>query len=439
MLEEMIYMFSAYITDIVKLWLFLWGIMKLQPLHKKRIYYHVSILQVVFFFVTGIFIEYSNEVMLFRILVAILSIVFLFEGNYFKKLSYSLLAYLLILILDGSTIEIFNIVMEAMNITIRNDNILKYVYNIVNIFTIGSVALIRSRKKTSGSIHISKKIYALLFAGTTIGVITLAALSVSSNDKIHDGARKLILVATIIVIIVYTIICFMIVYVTESRDNYKALSVINQNVIESQQQYYSLVNEKQQEMRSIRHEMRNHLACINSLYQAGKLKEMDQYINQLVETAATTDDLFHTGNDIVDAILNDAQSKYSNDNIIIRLQGGFQKDTMIDPMDLCVIFANLVSNAIEAILRIDKEQSEVAYIDIEIKSYKDDLFINVSNPVDLAVVMKDGKMITSKPDKDRHGFGVKNIKQRVEKYQGEAIFRNENNQFFVEINMKNRV
>ena len=36
-----------------------------------------------------------------------------------------------------------------------------------------------------------------------------------------------------------------------------------------------------------------------------------------------TEDLFDTGNDIVNAILNDAQSKYKSQRIFLRLTGGF--------------------------------------------------------------------------------------------------------------------
>ena len=299
--------------------------------------------------------------------------------------------------------------------------------------------LFRKRKnKESRQLHISKQVYALLFAGVATGFIILATLLVRSNDAATEVARRAMVIVSIIVVVTYIAVCLMIVIVAESRDNYKALSLINQNIIESQQQYYVLVNEKQQEMRSIRHEMKNHIACIHALYQANQLEEMERYLKQMVETSDNTDTLLDTGNDIVNAILNDAQSKYRKDNIIINLEGGFPEQLKISAMDLCVIFANLVTNAVEAIIRMDREQGIQSLINIKINSYKDDLFIEISNPTDGNLEYHNGKLITSKSDKNLHGFGIKNIIQRVEKYQGSYTFRIVDNMFLVEIQIKNK-
>jgi signal transduction histidine kinase len=293
-------------------------------------------------------------------------------------------------------------------------------------------------RKSKVQVHISKRIYALLFAGAGTGILILTALLIRSNDAVTDNARKAMIIVTIIVVISYCAACLMMIIIMESRDNYKALSLINQSVIESQQKYYILVNDKQQEIHSIRHEMKNHLACINGLYKSNKLQEMEEYIKLLIDAADTSAELFDTGNDIVNAILNDAQSKYRKDRIMIRLEGGFPAELKIAPMDLCVIFANLVTNAVEAILRMERNQDDISYIDVKIRSFKDDLYIDMSNPVGKKVGTQNGKFITTKKDKNLHGFGVENIKQRVEKYQGTSNFTCENNLFYVEILMKNR-
>jgi sensor histidine kinase regulating citrate/malate metabolism len=183
--------------------------------------------------------------------------------------------------------------------------------------------------------------------------------------------------------------------------------------------------------------MKNHLACIRSLYQADKLSEMECYINELVETSNIQIDLFDTGNDIVNAILNDAQSRFRKDNIKIRLEGGFPQELYVTPMDLCVIFANLISNAVEAVQGMENVQNSIRYIDVKISSYKNDLYIDVKNPTDKNIRLSGGSLITTKKDKTLHGFGIKNVIQRVEKYRGTYHFKLENNQFYVEIIMKN--
>ena len=53
--------------------------------------------------------------------------------------------------------------------------------------------------------------------------------------------------------------------------------------------------------------MRNHIFCISSLYNQNKKTELEKYLNELIEQTKMLPELFDTGNDIVNAILNDAQ------------------------------------------------------------------------------------------------------------------------------------
>ena len=44
MRNEIVYVFSAYITDFIKLWLFFWGIIKLSPVKNKNVSFVVGII-----------------------------------------------------------------------------------------------------------------------------------------------------------------------------------------------------------------------------------------------------------------------------------------------------------------------------------------------------------------------------------------------------------
>ncbi len=431
----------SFATEYMKILLFLWGIMNIPFIKNKKALCFILLGQTIIIFVTSLFRdEYPDEMMFFRALLVMISVGLILQGKFFQKLAYSMLLYIFILFLDLCYVGLFSLIIDMTGAEVTDSSIVNYAIDIIDLTLISLIIFLRRRKKISNTqIHISKQIYSLLFAGIATGLITLASLLVRSNDATTEVARKAMVIVSIIVVICYIGVCLMIVIVAESRDNYKALSLINQNIIESQQQYYVLVNEKQQEMRGIRHEMKNHLSCIYALYQANRLEEMEQYLNQMVETSDNTGILFDTGNDIVNAILNDAQSKHKKDNIAINLKGSFPEKLYISAMDLCVIFANLVSNAIEAIIRMDRESDIMSDIDIKISSYKDDLYIEVTNPMEGKLEYHNGRFLTLKRDKNLHGFGIKNIIQRVEKYQGTASFKSDNDRFFVDIYMKNRL
>jgi flagellar basal body-associated protein FliL len=429
---NMAYVFFSGLTDITALILTLWGIMNIPfTKNKKRIALVVTII-LVMIISAGIYSNINHEIAIICVTsISIIVVCFLFKDNIFKLIAYSLLAYLLAVFLSGCLSAICTV------LNMNTDSVfMHYLYNIMVDLILAVIALVK-RKKSSLQIHISRKIYTLLFTGVGAGMMIIAGLVVETNSKIGDRARRITIVIIIIIVISYCAACIMMVFITESRDSYKALSQINQRVIEAQQQYYTLVNEKQQEIRSIRHEMKNHLACIHGLYKADKLDEMEQYITQLIETSEVSSDLLDTGNDIVNAILNEAQSRYRKERIAIRLEGGFPPQLHIAPMDLCVIIANIISNAVEAIQRLEQKEEEFHYVDMKISSFKNELYINVRNPIDEKIHIVNGVPVTSKKDKDLHGFGISNVIQRVEKYQGSFQFHIENNEFCVEISLKN--
>ena len=436
---KLIHEFYSYGMDFITEWLILWGFINLPRTHKKRVYLITGILQSIMVIVTTFFLQdYPDTVMLVRIFSVVFVMTFLFEGKFFKKMAYALLVYILLIFLFFCLTSFITTVIDISEDTLVHTPIPNIVLHLLNILIILLFIYIKRHiTKSKQIIHISKRIYFLLVTGTVTGIMLIAAFSNSVDNARSDQSKRIMMIVILVTVIVYVVACILMIVITDSRDNYKSLSIISQNIIESQQKYYTLVQEKQMEMRSIRHEMKNHLACIYGLYKSNKLKEMDEYIRQVIEASDVTEDLFDTGNDIVNAILNDAQSKYKKESIAIRLQGGFPEELFVSPMDLCIIFANTVSNAIEAILLMEREDKDVKYIDIGIKSFKEDLFIDIRNPISTKTEIDIGKLNTIKSNKDIHGFGVKNVIQRVEKYNGAVNFRIENREFFVEIELKN--
>lgn len=438
-MNNIIFVLYSYLSDFGKVWLVLWGIMNLTPMKKKRVYIIAGIIQMAILLFCGLYqTKNDSNVTIFCSVMVFIAASFLFEGRIFKKLAYSLLAYTLILFLDICIVGLGSVIYKYPEQGNKYYDITTFFYNTFNLFTIGLFIWIKKKSKKFFPVKISKRIYALLFTGAGTGMLFIAALLESLDRNLSNTGRRTLVIITIIIIVTYCAACFMMILITESRDNYRDLSLISQSVIESQQKYYMLVNEKQQEIRSIRHEMKNHLACIRSLYQTGKLQEMEEYMNEMIESSNGTADLFETGNDIVNAILNDVQSRYHKEHITIRLEGGFPAQLYIAPLDLCVVFANIITNAVEAILRMNRKAGEESYIDVKISSFKEDLYIDINNPIEKKAEVINGTLVTSKKDKSLHGFGVANVIKRVEKYRGSYKFRMENKQFYVEIFLKNQ-
>ena len=92
------------------------------------------------------------------------------------------------------------------------------------------------------------------------------------------------------------------------------------------------------------------------------------------------------------------------------------------PTDICSIFANALDNAIEACERADEDER---LIKLQIRKSGQFFNIKLSNTytetdgkLDLGKLFNAKERITSKEDKNLHGYGTQNIRSAVEKNDG---------------------
>ena len=117
------------------------------------------------------------------------------------------------------------------------------------------------------------------------------------------------------------------------------------------------------------------------------------------------------------------------------MEGTLSESIFITDFDLCTMFSNLLSNAVEACAKVQGRNRQIR---LEIRDMQDILIIELENsvdePVDIPVI---GEM-TTKKDKENHGYGVRNIQETVRKYGGKMEFENrEGNCFRIRLRFEN--
>lgn len=185
-----------------------------------------------------------------------------------------------------------------------------------------------------------------------------------------------------------------------------------------------------QEIRSLRHDMQSH---VNAMSYFSKEKDWDKlqtYIEEVNENAQKVRPYtVNVNHGFINAILEDSLSK--EPEIAFSCDGKIPADIQIDDYDLCTIFSNLIRNAIEACNRLPEDAKK--WIHLDLYMLQDNLYIRMENPVMSEVNVQKLEGSTSKEDKKNHGFGIYNLKNAVEKYQGEVSFDCEDQKFIAEI------
>ena len=140
---------------------------------------------------------------------------------------------------------------------------------------------------------------------------------------------------------------------------------------------------------------------------------------------------YDVGNDIVNTIIN-YYFRFIEGNCDIRVEGYIGEDVAIEQRDLCTITANLIKNAVEAVSQL--EWGDIVFMVNRGKKY---LSINVENSFTGECVIDKAKMPkTTKKEKKNHGMGLKNVKEIVQKYEGEYNIDIKEGRFIVEVSLK---
>jgi sensor histidine kinase regulating citrate/malate metabolism len=203
--------------------------------------------------------------------------------------------------------------------------------------------------------------------------------------------------------------------------------------VENEIKYYEKINTIYGEFRSFRHDFKNHLICLRSLIDAEEKNKAMEYIDDIEALSSVEKKQYNTGNIIIDALMNDKNDRAATVNTKI-VFSGMVPTAGISNVDLCIIMANAIDNAIEACGKDTSEKPKEIKVNADFKQGY--FFFTITNPIFETVEIKSNKTIaTSKSDKDHHGFGVSNILRVVQKYDGEADLSADDKQFTLDLNL----
>lgn len=202
----------------------------------------------------------------------------------------------------------------------------------------------------------------------------------------------------------------------------------DQFMIETLKRQYSYYQNKQKDderVKSIYHDMKNHLLVLENKENTEETQKMAKTLREQIESY---EEYTHTGNDFLDVIIKDKTRIAKEKNIDFIVPIDFKDINFIEPLDISTIFGNALDNAIEG---VDKLSEDKRTILIKAGKINEFLSIVVENNYDPEIKLENKK--TTKKDTFLHGYGIQNIKNAVEKYNGTCTITKENEKFILKI------
>jgi sensor histidine kinase YesM len=256
--------------------------------------------------------------------------------------------------------------------------------------------------------------------GSWLAILTTPVCSIiilyhvfSVNIENHDVVRLIFIVVSVLVM---NIVAF---FLYDYLENSFAVKAKNQ-ILAEQVGYYTEHSKAQIEyaeaVKALKHDLKNHIIALKSFLDEDKNDEAKTHINNLLKQADDSK-IVNTNNFTIDAIINYKLNLAETHSIGCRTSLKIPPNLTIASEDVCVILGNLLDNAIEASLKIEKGKR---FININMTYDKGNLYILVSNAYDgEPLSFKAEKPLTTKNNTREHGIGLNSVSMVLKKYNSD--------------------
>jgi len=177
-----------------------------------------------------------------------------------------------------------------------------------------------------------------------------------------------------------------------------------------------LMQESVEQVKSIRHDIKMHLATIKGYAVTYKADKITEYLDALLGGIGEARLYSETGNIAFDSIINYKLGNTRQQNIKLDINLEVPPALNVELSDISVILGNLLDNALDAVAKVQEKQ-----IKLNIQYNRETLFIMVENTFDGVVNYaqdKGEKRIVTRKDGSEHGHGLRNIRGSIDKYNG---------------------
>lgn len=179
---------------------------------------------------------------------------------------------------------------------------------------------------------------------------------------------------------------------------------------------FDVIRQSQNNIRSLKHDMKHHIKMLADMITADEKESALNYLASMGEFMENSEEYVVSGNAKIDSILNYMISKAKKSGIAIDWKIQIPEHLEISTFDINVILSNLFDNAFNAL------------------SYAANPTLYISMKYDRGILLIDMQNNYSansfaRETPEGHGFGLKNIRRIVEKYNGNLTTTYSNGNF----------
>jgi len=398
-MENMLLNGIHYAVEFIKVWLVASGLFRLKM--KKSLYFW-SVLSLIGIIVVSPWYSMRESDPVFY--TVLMYVVFLLSLQEKKNTGWVIFIHLAITLIDMLISCVVMLVYPISGKQMSEHPVLVILLNAISMVVLLLVCFMHKRKKEKNQMLVYSD--AVIFIVCAIALLIMIA-PVQLNmlgDHFELGLLSTGLAAVVIVVSL-----FMLRY-KKQREFAGLENEMVQSLMKAQEAYYTTLLQKEEETKAFRHDVKEHIFCMQTLNREKRYEELDSYLLQMEQNIREISPRFTTGNAYINLILSDLSAQLED----VKVEWiGKVPELSMETIDICSMFYNLLKNAFEA-----AHMANDKTVHVIIRLLENNLLVNVRNNY-YEIDFEEGYGYRTTKGEEGHGYGIRNIKRCVKKYHGD--------------------
>lgn len=308
----------------------------------------------------------------------------------------------------------------------RNVIILTVPSKILYFFLLQSISLFIKKRKTRGLSSDQSTLFLVVFPLIS-GFIALVFTTICMNISLPLFLYVMITISVFLLLALNIFLAWFHTYIQEKNQTFLEMQLRLQKEYDTVK-YFDALRKQDEKEKILIHDIRKHLMSIAELNKNNETKKIASYIDEIIQSSNLQSSVRSCDNDLLNTILFRFKQQYKEFGVSFTTNIQSNCINFLSEYDMTALFNNLLENASEA-----AKQLTNSFVELSVTAHSsNEIIISMinscqKNPFD----NKGHRLISSKKDKLRHGYGMTSIQQIIKKFNGNSqIYFDKNDSTF---------
>ncbi len=274
----------------------------------------------------------------------------------------------------------------------------------------GGLYLLLRRRLPAEPVTLSPRLWRLTLGLAAMPFCALAAVVLLTYTKYdspaaYTQAMNLGLVVLPFVLLTSIVMLFSVLILAEHEQLERTSQLVKLREV-----YYQGLRQQEHQVRTLRHDLRNHLTVVRGRLEQGDTQGALSYLEELSGSPALSGARRICENDTANAVLTAKAEAMRQSGLTPDFAVALPEQLPFSDLDLTALLGNALDNAMEAAVR-----AEDKIVSVRCRVQKGLFMLRVENALGGAVAPD---LATTKADKTAHGLGLPGMREIAERYGG---------------------